>query len=101
MELQLNSTWVKAPDIQPQVVSGTRMEAVNDASFQNLQGRIVVDNSYTKNAILTPKVEMTIGCWNVRTLYSAGATQLLIQELNRFMWDLVGLSETHWTGAGA
>jgi len=62
MELQLNSTWVKAPDIQPQVGSGTRMEGVNDASFRNLQGRIVVDNLYAKKAILTPKVKTTIGC---------------------------------------
>jgi hypothetical protein len=101
MRSQHNSTWVKAPDTQLRVVDDTRTGAtkgVYDAASPNLQGREAVDTLSTKRAILTPNTVMTVGCWNTRTLYSAGATQLLIQELNRFRWDIVGLSETHWTG---
>jgi len=37
----------------------------------------------------------TVGCWNVRTLCSVGALKLLIQELQHFRWDIVGISKTH------
>jgi len=38
---------------------------------------------------------LIVGCWNVRKLYSVGALNLLIQELQNFRWDIVGISETH------
>ena len=41
-----------------------------------------------------------IGAWNVRTLKYAGGLALVIQEINRYQWDIVGLSETRWKGKG-
>jgi len=48
--------------------------------------------------ILSPNTIFTVGCWNVRSLYSPGAVKLLVQELKHFKWDVVGIAETHLTG---
>ena|SRR6218665_921379 len=37
--------------------------------------------------------------WNIRTLYAVGAAVVLVKELERLRWDVIGLAETHWTGA--
>lgn len=67
-------------------------------SLLNLQRRRGADEPAAKGPILTATDIMTVGCWNVRTLYSAGALQILIQELGRLKWDIIGIAETHWTG---
>ncbi len=41
---------------------------------------------------------MTVGCWNVRTLHTTGATELLLHELKKLRWDIIGIAETHWIG---
>jgi exonuclease III len=41
---------------------------------------------------------MTVGCWNVRTLHADGTTTLLLHELEKFKWDIIGIAETHWLG---
>ena len=57
------------------------------------------DEPEVKKTILTLTTILTVGCWNVRTLFSAGALKLLNQELQHFKWDIVRISETHWEGA--
>ena len=52
----------------------------------------------TRGTILSPDAMFTVGCWNVRSLYNRGAVKLLIQELEYFKWDVVGIAETHLTG---
>src|SRR6218665_3856612 len=49
----------------------------------------------TKSHIILAKRVATFGTWNVRTLYAA----VLVKELERLRWDVIGLAETHWTGA--
>jgi len=44
--------------------------------------------------------QITIGAWNVRTLYQVGKLELLKHELTAYHYDIVGLSETRWTGSG-
>jgi len=34
----------------------------------------------------------------VRTLLEPGALNLLLNELGRFRWDVIGIAETHWKG---
>ena len=46
---------------------------------------------------MKPSRVTTIGTWNVRTLYTAGALGMLIHELESFRWDIIGIAETHWT----
>ena len=53
-----------------------------------------------QSKLMKPGERMSIGCWNVRTLNYDGAEELLINELLKFEWDIIGLSETHRTGYG-
>ena len=68
----------------------------NDAFSLNLSGREDVDMSHVKDVLLSPKKRVTIGCWNVKTLLEPGALDLLLNELGRFRWDLIGIAEIHW-----
>ena len=44
--------------------------------------------------------QLTVGTWNVRTLFQAGKLELLRRELGRLRCDIVRLSEVRWTGTG-
>ncbi|EDO33893.1 predicted protein, partial [Nematostella vectensis] len=41
-----------------------------------------------------------IGNWNVRTLYSSGNVAQAAREMGKRDIDIMGISETHWTGQG-
>ena len=47
-----------------------------------------------------PKEGITIGTWNVCTLYVCGKLKELTHELTRYRWDILGLAEVRWTGFG-
>ena len=34
----------------------------------------------------------------MRTLHAIGALEVLLNELKKYRWDVMGISETHWTG---
>lgn len=53
-----------------------------------------------KNALKMTSTSITIGTWNVRTLYAQGKVHELTHELKRYRWDVIGLSETRTTGFG-
>jgi hypothetical protein len=57
-------------------------------------------NSEVQHRLLTPKCNLNIGTWNVRTLHQDGKTELFIREIQRYKWDIIGLAETHWIGNG-
>jgi len=46
------------------------------------------------------KCNTIIGTWNVRTLYASGKVQELEHAMSKYSWDIIGLSETQWTGFG-
>ncbi|CAF5190863.1 unnamed protein product, partial [Rotaria magnacalcarata] len=46
------------------------------------------------------KNTFTVGTWNVRTLWAAGKLDLLRHEMNRYRYDIIGISEVRWTGKG-
>ncbi|ESO04609.1 hypothetical protein HELRODRAFT_172276 [Helobdella robusta] len=46
------------------------------------------------------KMGLTVGVWNVRSLWQTGAYALMKKELERFRYDVVGLCEVRWTGGG-
>ncbi|GFR58743.1 craniofacial development protein 2 [Elysia marginata] len=54
----------------------------------------------TEETLKLPSKAFVIGTWNERTLYACGKTQELTQELKRYRWDVIGLSEVRWTGFG-
>ena len=43
---------------------------------------------------------VTIGTWNVRTLRRAGRVEELIHEMDKYRWNILGLSELRWKGSG-
>lgn len=50
--------------------------------------------------MIGPKQITRIACWNVRTLYQAGKTKQLTDEMKRYNIDICGVSEVRWTGSG-
>ena len=53
-----------------------------------------------KWALWSAKGLTSVGAINVTTLYAPGRLQCVIQEINRYRWDVLGVSETHWVGEG-
>ena len=50
--------------------------------------------------LIHPKYTMKIGKWNVRTLYRSGNIAQVAREMKRRGIDVMGISETNWTGQG-
>eukprot|EP00057_Strongylocentrotus_purpuratus_P005406 XP_003730910.1 PREDICTED: craniofacial development protein 2-like [Strongylocentrotus purpuratus] len=99
----LNSTRVKAPDNtnQPFRPTGLQTAVHDDASSPNPVGRDHVDNPKEKTALLTAKKLIGIGTWNVRTLNQDGKLDILLNQLEKFKWEVIGVSETsHWKESG-
>ncbi|CAM4865120.1 unnamed protein product [Rotaria socialis] len=46
------------------------------------------------------KDTLTMGTWNVQTLWVTGKLELLRNEIKRFRFDVIGISEVRWTGKG-
>ena len=81
----------------------------DDGGSPKPQGRLSPDvadgepwpvNSDSGHHLLSPKLNINIGTWNVRTLHQEGRTELFMHEILRYKWDIIGLSETHWIGNG-
>ena len=51
-------------------------------------------------SLTKPKVNVNIGCWNVRTLYSIGKSAQLAREMDKYKIDVMGVSECRWMGQG-
>ena len=45
--------------------------------------------------------KITIGTWNVRSMYQAGKLDNVIQEMDRMRIDALGISEVRWTDSGS
>ncbi|CAF3327901.1 unnamed protein product [Rotaria socialis] len=62
--------------------------------------RILCRVTRTESKIGYWKDTLTVGTWNVQTLWTTGKLELLRNEMKRFRFDVIGLSEVHWTGKG-
>ena len=63
------------------------------------QGREKEDSKHTERIRLV-KNTLTVGTWNVQTLWATGKLELLRNEMKRFRYDIIGISEVRWTGKG-
>jgi len=65
-------------------------------------GKNLNTNKTTKNTqkLNLAKNSLTVGTWNVQTLWAAGKLELLRNEMKRFKYDIIGISEVRWTGKG-
>ena len=48
---------------------------------------------------LKPNKRSRVGTWNVRTLHQTGKLSQVVREFDNYRLDLLGLSETRWTGS--
>ena len=46
------------------------------------------------------KQEVTIGTWNVRTLHAKGKLSELEYEMQRYKWNILGITEMRWLNTG-
>ena len=51
-------------------------------------------------SLLSTRKTFTIGAWNVRTMYETGKASQIAREMRTYKLNILGLSETHWTGTG-
>jgi hypothetical protein len=54
----------------------------------------------TSTTLLSTRTTLTIGAWNIKTMYEAGKTAQVAAEMHRNNITLLGLSETRWLQAG-
>ena len=76
-----------------------------DDDIIHLDSMTLPDQSQTEVRRLTtsltkPKVNVHIGCWNVRTLYSIGKSAQLAKKMDKYKIDVMGISECRWMGQG-
>ena len=50
--------------------------------------------------IKLPTKGITVGTWNVRTLYATGKLGELCHEMSRYSWNVLGISEVRWLNFG-
>ncbi|CAF3342873.1 unnamed protein product [Rotaria socialis] len=65
-------------------------------------GKKLYTNDTTQNTqkLKLAKNILTVGSWNVQTLWAAGKLELLRNEMKCFRYDIIGISEVRWTGKG-
>ena len=51
-------------------------------------------------SLATPRKEIRIGAWNVRTMYESGKTAQVTKEMVRYKVNILGVSEMRWTDSG-
>ncbi|CAF1510283.1 unnamed protein product, partial [Rotaria sp. Silwood1] len=55
---------------------------------------------YDSQRLKMTKGILTVGTWNVRTLWATGKLELLRNEMKRYKYDIIDISEVQWTGKG-
>ena len=49
---------------------------------------------------MTPRTQIRIGNWNVRTIYTTGKSAQFARVMNQMKIQIMGISECRWTRAG-
>ncbi|XP_056017289.1 craniofacial development protein 2-like [Ostrea edulis] len=86
----------------------TETENQNQTQHQDNNGDLPSGNqtgqmnahSTTRTSLLRPKQSCYIGAWNVRTMYETGKAAQIEREMNRYNIQILGVSESRWTGNG-
>ena len=50
--------------------------------------------------LVHPRKQIKVACWNVRTMNADGKTEQIVDEMNNYGIDILGISESRWTGTG-
>ena len=79
-------------------ISGERPAAVTTAdSMTSLSESL---QEVGRSIILQTRSPTKIGTWNVRTMFEAGRSANISEEMRSYGLDILGLCETRWTGSG-
>ena len=65
-----------------------------------LQGESRKEPLQRMKSFTDPKHTLKIGSWNVRTMYQVGKTKQVVNEMENYKLDILGISELRWTGFG-
>jgi hypothetical protein len=57
-------------------------------------------NNRQNTCLLSRRGDIYVGIWNVRTMKDEGALEILIDQLEHYQWEIIGLCETHHTEKG-
>ena len=90
-ETATEETKTTGRDGLPGLSSDARMNAIGE-SRKEASGR--------KVEVLNAKLKTKIGFWNVRTMYDTGKLAQVTLEMKRYNIDILGISESRWTGSG-
>ena len=52
------------------------------------------------NPLLSTRTTISVGTWNVRTMWETGKAAQVAAEMKCYNLTLLGISETHWTQTG-
>ena len=63
-------------------------------------GESLTEAQRPTKSFVTPNTSLTIGHWNVRTMYREGTVAVVAREMVRYKLDVLGISECRWKGAG-
>ncbi|PSN35187.1 hypothetical protein C0J52_22574 [Blattella germanica] len=77
--------------------SGVKFSGVKIVPQSDLRAGTTSGNSWQR----IKHRDIFLGTWNVRTLYSSGALEILTRELDRTGLDIVALQEVRWPGEGS
>lgn len=58
------------------------------------------DSWELNKSLMTPRTQIRIGNWNVRTMYTAGKSAQVARVMNQMKIQIMGISECRWIGAG-
>ena len=75
----------------PGVSNGTGMNGGGESRKEAIDRKVEVMNA---------KCKTRIGFWNVRTMYEGGKLNQITAEMRRYNLQILGISESRWTGQG-
>ena len=82
------------------LATGSRPLLGDQGRGERLATRKLTSTKTTEKLKILAKNTLTVGTWNVQTLWTTRKLELLRNEMNRFRHDIVGISEVRWTGKG-
>ena len=67
---------------------------------ENMMAGWQTQSGPVRRMILGTKSSIRLGSWNVRTMFQAGKTEIIMKEMQNYKVEILGLSETRWLGSG-
>ena len=89
-----NNSRTNTTSIQSATTSSTTASATTTQTIN------LVTANATINKLNITKDIFTVGTWNVKTLWATGKLELLRNEMKRYKYEVIGISEVRWTRKG-